>query len=298
MDDRDRCLVSDDARVIQIASGFGFTEGPIWDARADHLIFSDVQHSRQWTWSEIGGARLFRMPSNQANGNAMDHFGRVISCEHASSQVVRHEHGGRLVRVLAHQYLGKALNSPNDVVVDRQGRIWFTDPTFGRIRPLLGIIREPELSFRGVFRIDLDGSLHLVADDFNQPNGLCFSPDERLLYVNDSWQSEIRVFNVATNGKLSNGRRFCEVAGKGEGVPDGMKVDTFGNVFCNGPGGIHVFDTVGSHRGLIEVPEKSTNFCFGGAGLQSLFITASTSVYCVRTRTRGPVGWPRQELPA
>jgi gluconolactonase len=184
------------------------------------------------------------------------------------------------------------------VVVDSQGRIWFTDPTFGRIRPALGIIREPELSFRGVFRIDVDGSIHLVADDFNQPNGLCFSPDESLLYVNDSWDSEIRVFNVAPDGELASGRRFAKVTGEGEGVPDGMKVDIAGNVFCNGPGGIHVFGPGGSHCGLIEVPEKSANFCFGGADLQSLFITASTSVYRVRTKTRGPAALPRQELPA
>lgn len=298
VDDTGRCLVSHDAQLTKVVGGFGFTEGPIWDCHAQHLIFSDVQHSRQWIWSEQDGIRLFRMPSNQANGNAIDRFGRVISCEHASSQVVRHEHGGRLVQILAHRFNGKAFNSPNDVVVDSLGRIWFTDPTFGRIRPELGVVRTPELSFRGVFRIDLDGSVHLVADDFNQPNGLCFSPDEKLLYVNDSWESEIRVFALETDGRLRAGRRFAKVHGDGAGVPDGMKVDALGNVFCNGPGGIHVFDSMGNHRGLIEVPEKSTNFCFGDVDLQSLYITASTSVYRIRTATRGPSAPSPQRLHA
>ena len=298
VDAQGRCLVERDAVLSQVASGFGFTEGPVWDDRAQHLIFSDIQHSRQWIWSELDGVSLFRRPSNQANGNAIDRHGRVISCEHASSQVVRHTHGGRLVEVLAHQYNGKALNSPNDVVVDSVGRIWFTDPTFGRIRPDLGVVREPELPFRGVFRIDPDGSLHLTADNFNQPNGLCFSPDESLLYVNDSWESEIRVFVVAQDGTLQPGRRFAQVSGEGAGVPDGMKVDAMGNVFCNGPGGIHVYDSMGSHCGVIETPEKSTNFCFGDANLQSLYVTASTSVYRISTKTRGVAALPFQEPPA
>ena len=283
-----RCLVREGSLVTKVADGFGFTEGPVWDARSGNLIFSDIAQSQQWRWSEKDGCRLFRMPSNQANGNALDHLGRVISCEHASSQLVRHEHDGKWIRVLASHYRGKAFNSPNDVVVDREGRIWFTDPTFGRIRPQLGRLREPELDFRGVFRLDPDGIVHLVADDFNQPNGLCFSPDESLLYVNDSWEMEIRVFEVTGDGTLQAGRRFAELGGDGEGVPDGMKVDAFGNVLCNGPGGIHVFDVDGTTLGLIDVPEKSANFCFGGTDLQTLFITASTSVYRIRTETRGP----------
>lgn len=291
-----RCLVRQGALISVLADGFGFTEGPVWDAAGGDLIFSDIAKSQQWRWSDKGGCRVFRMPSNQANGNALDHLGRVISCEHASSQLVRHEHEGKWVRVLASHYMGKALNSPNDVVVDRQGRIWFTDPTFGRIRPQLGVLREPELSFQGVFRIDPDASIHLVADDFNQPNGLCFSPDESLLYVNDSWEMEIRVFEVAGDGTLKAGRRFAQVSGQGEGVPDGMKVDAFGNVFCNGPGGVHVFDSDGTCLGLIAVPEKSANFCFGGTDLQTLFITASTSVYRLRTETRGPAGARSPEL--
>ena len=287
-DSAGRCLVREGSQVSLVADGFGFTEGPVWDARSEDLIFSDIAHSQQWRWSETQGCRLLRKPSNQANGNALDHLGRLISCEHASSQLVRHEHEGRWVRVLVSHYMGQAFNSPNDVVVDRQGRIWFTDPTFGRIRPQLGLLREPELAFRGVFRFDPDGSVHLVAGDFNQPNGLCFSPDESFLYVNDSWEKEIRIFEVAGDGTLQAGRRFADVRGEGEGVADGMKVDAFGNVFCNGPGGIHVFDVNGTTLGLIEVPEKSSNFCFGGTDLQTLFITASTSVYRIRTETRGP----------
>lgn len=280
-------LVEAGERLERVCDGFGFTEGPVWDGEQDRLIFSDIQKSRQWSWSARTGLQIFRVPSNQANGNALDGAGRLVTCEHASSQVVRHEHDGKLVRVIADTFDGKALNSPNDVIVDREGRIWFTDPTFGRIRPVLGLLREPELPFRGVFRIDPDGALHLVISDLTQPNGLCLSQDERLLYVNDSWQCVIRVYEVQPDRSLRGGDVFAEVKGSGEGVADGMKIDARGNLFCNGPGGIHIFGPTGDSLGLIPTPEKSANFCFGEEDLSVLYITASTSIYKIRTKTRG-----------
>jgi len=280
-------IVAADASLTRLLDGFGFTEGPIWHPTEHWLLFSDIQESRQYRWSERDGLSLFRAPSNQANGNCFDLLGRVVSCEHASSQVVRHEHDGKLVRAIAAHHDGRALNSPNDVVCDRRGRIVFTDPSFGRIREDLGILREPELAYRGLFRIDPDGALHLLASDFDQPNGLCFSADERILLVNDSWASVIREFHVADDGSLSGGKVWAPVKGEGEGVPDGMKIDAFGHVFCNGPGGVHVFGPDAKLLGVIRTPEKSTNFCFGGADLATLFITASTSIYRIETRSRG-----------
>jgi gluconolactonase len=271
----------------RFAGGFGFTEGPIWHPRDNWLLFSDIAESIQYQWSERAGLSVFRRPSNQANGNAFDCDGRIVTCEHASSWLVRHEHGGKLVRPIASHWQGGALNSPNDVIVDSRGRIWFTDPSFGRTRPDLGIEREQELAFQGVFRLDPDGTLALVCDDFQQPNGLCLDLEERRLFVNDSWGPHIRVFDIAEDGGLTGGAVWATVTGEGPGVPDGMKIDADGRVFCNGPGGVHVFSPEAEWLGVIRLPEKSTNFCFGGPGLATLYITASSSVYRIETNTRG-----------
>lgn len=280
-------IIAEDATLERVAGGFGFAEGPIWHPTEHWLAFSDIQESRQYRWSEANGISLLRAPSNQANGNFFDRNGRIVSCEHASSQMVRHEHNGKLVRPIATHFQGRQLNSPNDVVVDSHNRIWFTDPSFGRIRENLGILREQELDVQGVFRIDPDGSLHLVASDFQQPNGLCFSVDEKRLFINDSWGPTIRVFDVGDDGSLSGGEIWATVTGDGDGVPDGMKTDADGRIFCNGPGGVHIFSAEAHCLGVIRTPEKSTNFCFGGDGFATLFITASTSVYRIRTQTRG-----------
>lgn len=279
--------VSEGAELEEIASGLGFTEGPIWHPQEHWLMFSDIQESHQYRWSEGTGLSVFRTPTNQANGNCFDTKGRVITCEHATSQVVRHDHGGKMVTPIATHYNGQQLNSPNDIVCDARGRIWFTDPSFGRIRENLGILRDQELPYQGVFRRDPDGTLHLVADDFQQPNGLCFSADESQLFVNDSWGEHIRVFDVAADGALSGDRIWAEVTGDGDGVPDGMKCTHDGHILCNGPGGVHVFDAGAQCLGVILTPQKSTNFCFGGEGLHDLFITASTSLYRIRTGLTG-----------
>ncbi len=280
-------LVHSDAQLEEIASGLGFTEGPIWHPEEHWLVFSDIQESHQYKWSEGEGVRVFRTPSNQANGNCFDKSGAVISCEHASSHLVRHDHGGKRVTSIATHFDGKELNSPNDVICDSHGRIWFTDPSFGRIREDLGILREQELPVQGVFRLDPDGTLHLVADDFQQPNGLCLSADETKLFVNDSWGGHIRIFDVAADGSLTGGVVWADVVGDGEGVPDGMKCTRDGQILCNGPGGVHLFDAQAHCLGVILTPQKSTNFCFGGAEFSMLYITASTSVYRIPTKMIG-----------
>ena len=208
-----------DSQLEEIAGGFGFTEGPIWHPQEHWLIFSDIQESHQYKWSEQDGLKVFRTPSNQANGNFFDREGRVISCEHASSQLVRHEHDGKQVVPLATQFNGMELNSPNDVICDSKGRIWFTDPSFGRIREDLGILRDQDLPYQGVFRLDPNGTLDLVVDDFQQPNGLCLSADESRLFINDSWGGHIRVADVTDEGRLKNHSVWADVTGEGEGVP-------------------------------------------------------------------------------
>jgi len=287
-------IIAESAKMETVADGFTFTEGPIWHPTEHWLVFSDIAESRQYRWSENAGLTVFRCPSNQANGNAFDREGRIISGEHAASRLIRHDHGGKLIQPIATHYEGKELNSPNDVVVDGKGRIWFTDPVFGRIREDLGILRDQQLDVQGVFRLDPDGLLALVADDFQQPNGLCFSSDESMLFINDSWGPTIRSFTVKDDGALGGGDVWATVTGDGEGVPDGMKVDLQDRVFCNGPGGVHVFAPDGRCLGVIKTPEKSTNFCFGGPDRSVLFITASTSVYRIQTETQGAPMIPGQ----
>ncbi|MEM8789286.1 MAG: SMP-30/gluconolactonase/LRE family protein [Pseudomonadota bacterium] len=275
------------AALRRLAGGFTFTEGPIWHPQAGWLMFSDIAESRQYRWAEDAGVTPFRHPSNQANGNCFDTEGRVVSCEHATSHLVVHDHGGKRVRILASHFEGWELNSPNDVVCDRRGRLWFTDPAFGRTRADLGVLRDQELDFQGVFRLDPDGTLACVARDFQQPNGLCLDAEDGRLFVNDSWGPAIRVFDIRPDGGLSGGAVWAEVTGDGEGVPDGMKMDVAGRIFCNGPGGVHVFAADATPLGRIATPEKSTNFCFGGPARARLFITASTGLYAIDTLTRG-----------
>ena len=272
--------------VEKVAGGFEFTEGPIWHPREKHLTFSDMpgDHMRRWTAAD--GVKTFRKPSNMANGNTYDRRGRMLTCEHATSRVTRTELDGAIT-VLASTYQGKELNSPNDIVVKSDGRIYFTDPTYGRM-PYFGVERAVELDFRGVYRVAEDGSgLTLLADDFAQPNGLCFSRDERLLFVNDTERGHIRGFQVGDDGLISGGGIWAEVTGSGDGAPDGMKVDRDGNLYCCGPGGLHVFSPDADLLGVIRVPEVMANFTWGDDDLRTIFMTASSSLYRVRTNTPG-----------
>jgi gluconolactonase len=280
-------IVAAGAVAERIGTDFGFTEGPVWDALEKRLIFSDMKHDHMRSWSASGGVSTYRRPCNKANGNTFDRLGRLLSCEHATSRVVRQEADGS-ISVLASHYGGKELNSPNDIVVKSDGAVYFTDPTYGRIREELGVLREPQLSFRGVYRISPDGSeLRLLADDFEQPNGLCFSLDEKRLFVNDTVRRHIRAFDVVSDGSLQGGAVWAQPQGEEPGVPDGMKADSVGHLYCTGPGGIHVFDRDAQCLGVIRLPEQPANFVWGEGDLCSLFATARTSLYRLRTKVPG-----------
>ena len=283
-DPRFRDVVGDDAPMERLGTGFAFTEGPVWHPVERHLIFSDMPGDHMRRWSEADGVTTFRQPANKANGNAYDPAGRLVTCEHATSRVTRTEPDGTLT-VLATHWEGRELNSPNDIVVKRDGAIYFTDPNYGR-REYFGVPREQELDFQGVYRIAPDGTLTLLADDFAQPNGLSFDGPEARLFVNDTEGGHIRVFDVAADGGVTGGGVWAEVTGEGAGAPDGMKTDSEDNVYCTGPGGVHVFAPDATCLGVILVPEGVANFTWGDEDLRSLFITASTSLY--RTRVRIP----------
>jgi gluconolactonase len=279
-------VVGAGVRVEQVATGFGFTEGPVWDKARRQIIWSDMKDDHVRCWSTDRGVQTYRKPSNKANGNTYDSQGRLVSCEHGTSRVVREERDGTLT-VLASHWQGKELNSPNDIVVKSDGAIYFSDPTFGRIREDVGIPRPLTLDFRGVYRIDPSGALSVVVDDFEQPNGLCFSLDEKRLFINDTPRKHIRVFDVQPDGGIANGRVFGETTGEAPGAPDGMKLDSLGRLYCTGPGGIHVFDHDGRCLGVILTPERPTNMAWGDDDLRTLYITAQTSLYRARLETPG-----------
>jgi gluconolactonase len=270
----------------RLATGYGFLEGPVWHPYEKWLVFSDIPESRMYRLDPSGRIDLFRAPSYKANGNTLDRQGRLVTCEHATSRVTRAEPGGATTGLATH-YGDKQLNSPNDIVVATGGSIYFTDPGYGRVE-FYGVPRPQELSFQGVYRIDGDGAqLTLLVDDFVQPNGLCFSLDESRLFINDTERGHIRVFGVEADGALSGGAVWAETVGAEAGAPDGMKIDSRGNLYCTGPGGIHVFDASGDILGVIETPEPCANFTFGDDDLRSLYVTASTSLYRLRVRVPG-----------
>ena len=266
----------------RIAAGCLFTEGPLWHPQGEYLLWSDMPGDHLRRWSKLDGVTTFRQPCNKSNGLAWDRQGRLLACEHASSQVTRTETDGRITPLATH-YDGKQLNSPNDIVCAQDGGIYFSDPPYGRAE-FYGVKRPQELSFQGVYRVGADPRKPaLLVDDFERPNGLCFSLDGRRLFINDTARQHIRVFDVRPNGTLAGGTLWAETRGEGKGAPDGMKLDSAGNVYCCGPGGIHVFSPEAVDLGVIQVPEYTANFAWGEADLRALFITASTSVYKIRT---------------
>ena len=286
-DERFLDIVPEDLALETLADGFGFTEGPIWHPTNQDLIFSDIPGNRMHRWSEAKGVAVFREPSNMANGNTYDHQGRVLTCEHATSRVTRQEADGSIT-VLADHYEGKALNSPNDIVVRNDGGIYFTDPTFGRTSSTHGAVRKLELNHRGVYHINPETTeLTLLATGFGQPNGLAFSLDHNALYVADTPRMHIRLFDLEANGDLAGGRIFAESTGEGQGAPDGLKIDSQGHVFCAGPGGVHVYHPEdGACLGVIQTPAFCANFAWGGDDFCTLFLTSSTCLY--RTKVRVP----------
>jgi len=281
-------LLDSEMSFDQLATGFEFLEGPIWNPVEESVVFSDILGNSIYRWSESEGISTIRKNSYMANGNAYDQSGKVITCEHATSRITRTDfsnQGG--LEILADKYLGKQLNSPNDVVVGSDGSIYFTDPLSGRSEGW-GIPRDAELQFCGVYRLDpelLD--LTLLVDDFLKPNGLCFSIDKRLLFVNDSERQHIRVFEVTDDGGIGNSRIFAEFGIAGPGVADGMKLDENGNIYACGPGGIHVFSPEGEAINLIETPEFAANLTFGGNDMRTLFVTATTSLYRYQVEVPG-----------
>ncbi len=284
-------LIGEDAVVEQICTGFQFTEGPIWNPREQCLYFSDMPGDVRRRWSSGDGVAEVRRPSNKCNGMTYDGAGNLYVCEHATSMLIMETLSGER-KVLASHWGGKELNSPNDVVVRSDRTIYFSDPTYGRM-PGFGVERPQELNFQGLFRISPDGELHLEADDFGQPNGLCFSPDEKLLYVNDTARAHIRVFDVAADGSIGNSRVFADqiTDGTPSGV-DGMKCDERGNIYVTGPRGIWIFSPEAEHLGVIRMPETVGNLNWGGPEWDELYCCCSTSVYRVRMKAHGcPVAY-------
>ena len=279
-------IVPDNAKLEELGAGYSPGEGPVWIAASGCLLFSDILGDTMYKWSRDKGVVKFRSHSNGANGNALDKQGRILTCEHFSRRVSRTEPDGRVVGIATH-YQGKRLNSPNDVIVKSDGSVYFTDPPYGLM--MKGMMDQQELDYCGVFRLSPDGeNLTLLADDFARPNGLAFSPDENFLYINDTEQMHIRVFDVKKDGATTNGRVFAEERGDGDtGRPDGLKVDREGNVYCTGPRGIWIFDSQGNHLGVISIPKKTTNFAWGDSDWKTLYITCFDGLYRVRLNAPG-----------
>jgi gluconolactonase len=283
------------AAVERLATGFRWSEGPVWFGDGRFLLWSDIPNNRMMKWEEETGAvTVFRKPSNNTNGNTRDRQGRLVSCEHDARRVTRTEYDGTIT-VLLDSYQGKPLNSPNDVVVKSDQSIWFTDPPFGILGNYEGHTATPELP-TNVYRIDgKTGQAMVATGDVNRPNGLCFSPDESRLYVVEGGVSPrvVRVFDVVEGGtKLANGRVFVDA---GKGLPDGMRCDTDGNLWCgfgggDGEDGVAIFAPDGKLIGRILLPERCSNLCFGSLKRNRLFMTGSQSLYSLYVNTQGAVG--------
>src|SRR5271155_2501662 len=283
-------LIDPFAPIGQLGSGFTFTEGPIWHPVEHFLLFSDMPADVRRRWDAKRGVAEVRSPSNKCNGMTYDADLNLIVCEHATSTLVRERPDGRR-EVLASHFDKQELNSPNDVCVRSDGSIYFSDPWYGRM-PVFGVERPRQLGFQGVYRLAPNGGAPQLLVDrylFDQPNGLCFSPDEKRLYINDTVQALIRAFDVASDGSLSNGRIFASGirSSQEEGVPDGMKCDHRGNVWVTGPGGVWVYAPSGDLLGKVRAPEKTANLAWGGPDFRPLFLTAPHSVYRVATKV-GP----------
>ncbi len=278
------------APVKRIATGFDWVEGPVWFADAGCLLFSDIPGNRILRWTEEG-LTTYRSPSNYANGHTRDRQGRLVSCEHGTRRVTRTEWDGTIT-VIADRFQGKRLNSPNDVIVARDGSVWFSDPHYGIMTDYEGSIAEQELPCN-VYRVDPDGRIEAMVTDMSCPNGLAFGPDESLLYIADTGRmfgadpQHIRVYDMI-DGRPANGRLFHEIA---PGCADGVRLDSDGNLWSSAADGVHCIAPDGRLLGRILVPEVVSNLCFGGRAKNRLFITASTSVYAIVLNRRG-IQWP------
>jgi gluconolactonase len=290
-DDRFRHLIVPSSGLEELYSDCRWAEGPVWFSDLQCLIWSDIPNQRMLRWVKDGGVSVFRTPSNFTNGNTRDRQGRLVSCEHGGRRVTRTEIDGSIT-VLAESYEGKRLNSPNDVVVHSDGSVWFTDPTYGIKSDYEGFRAEPEQATRNVYRLDPEtGEIDAVVTDFGQPNGIAFSPDEKILYVADSSSSHdpsaprhIRAFDVVDGRQLKNSRVFCDID---NGLADGFRVDVDGNVWTSAGDGVHCFGPDGKLLGKILLPQTAANLTFGGPRRNQLFITATKSLYAIFLATTG-----------
>lgn len=274
-------IVPATSRVIRLAGGMTFTEGPVWRrGRGGYLVFSDIPANELKQWSEKSGLRIFRPASNNANGNTVDRRGRLISAEHTARRISMTEADGSVTTVVD-RFAGGRFNSPNDVVVKSDGTIWFTDPPYGLPKD-----QAKEQPGNFVYRFDPKSrETTLVVREIDMPNGLCFSPNEKLLYVADSGKTkQIYVFDVGDGGALTGGRVFAVIE---KGGPDGIRCDSKGRLFSSAGDGVHVFSTSGVRLARIIVPETPANLAFGGDDMKTLYITAQKSVYAIRLNTTG-----------
>ena len=273
-------LINKDAKLETVAKGFGFTEGPVWDP-AGFIYVSDEEQNKIYKVSG-DGQKSELIALGDPDGSTYDQNHQLIDCASVLRAIIRIDSSGKYT-VLADRFEGKKFNSPNDIVLGPDGAIYFTDPTLDLVAG-----EKQELPFQGVFRLDAAGKVTLLTKDLTQPNGLAFSPDGKKFYVDDSKQRNIRVYDFQPDGTLANGRIFGEEpGGKGEGVPDGMKLDRAGNLYVTGPGGIWVWSPQGEHLGTILMPEQPANLAWGGPNLDDLYLTATTSVYKLKMSTRG-----------
>jgi len=275
-----RQIVGEGARVEKLGGDFKFVEGPVWIGRdGGFLVFSDIPANKLMRWDAKGGVGVFRDPSFNANGNLLDGEGRLLSAEHGARAVSRTDKEG-VRRPLVERAGGRQFNSPNDLAAKSDGTVWFTDPDYG----LAGRAREMEANH--VFRFDpATGEAKAVISDFDKPNGICFSPDEKRLYVADSGRPRhIRVFEVTPGGVSLPGKVFCAID---KGGPDGIRCDAEGRVFSSAGDGVHVFSPDGKLLGKILTPESPANLCFGGADFKTLFITARTGLYRIELKVAG-----------
>jgi gluconolactonase len=291
LDERFRNYALPNAPLVQLGEGFSWLEGPVWFADQDCLLFSDLPADRIMRWTPDGVISVFRSPSGFANGHTRDREGRLVGCSHQARGLTRTELDGRIT-VLVDRFDGKRLNSPNDVVCKSDGTIWFTDPQYGINTDYEGGKETAELS-PALYRLDVEsGRLQRMADDFDGPNGLAFSPDESRLYVAESGRQfavepkqHIRVFDVEANGqRLSGGRAFHKIV---PGFADGIRVDVEGNLWSSAANGVHCIAPDGTLLGTIRVPHPVANLTFGGRNRSQLFICASQALYAIYTNTRG-----------
>jgi gluconolactonase len=272
-----------DSRIERLWTGGRWLEGPVYSPAGRYLVWSDIPSDRILRWDETSyQVSVFREPAGNTNGHTLDEQGRLVSCEHGNRRVTRTEHDGS-VRVLADGHNGGRLNSPNDVVVSPDGAVWFTDPAYGIDSDYEGHRGAIEVGGCHVYRIAPDGTLSVVADDFNRPNGLAFSTDGSLLYVTDTEEATIRVFTV-DGDKLTGGELFAEC---GNGAFDGIRLDSEGRIWGAAADGVHIYHPDGTLLGKLLVPETVSNLCFGGPKRNRLFLTATTSVYSLLTTVNG-----------